>query len=183
MCRSSPASLPIPPDAIQATFYSGDWSGQLRAYVVNATTGLANLNSTIPVLFNSSSTTRLANIFTSTGATASGALYTSVSSNSNLNSYLAGGSPLAGVVGAVTNPIRPRWVTSSTPRQHRSVRRPLPVLRWGQMTACCMCLAALPAITPSFSYIPRAVTAANLTLLGSTTYGGGNHTCILSTAT
>jgi type IV pilus assembly protein PilY1 len=43
------ASKPTnPSEAIQATFYSGDWSGQLRAYNVSSTTGLANLNSTIP---------------------------------------------------------------------------------------------------------------------------------------
>ena len=168
------ASKPTnPSEAIQATFYSGDWSGQLRAYNVSSTTGLANLTSTIPVLFNSSSATRLANIFTSTGGSASGALYTSVSSNSNLNSYLAGGSPSGW---------RSRSGDKSTPSTLGDIIDSTPT-PFGTTATAGFAVGANDGMlhvfgrttsnyTEVFSYIPRAVTAANLALLGSTTYGG-----------
>ena len=167
------ASKPTnPTEAIQATFYSGDWSGQLHAYTVSSTTGLANMTSSIPVLFNSTSTTRLANIFTSTAATNSGALYTSVSSNSSLNSYLAGGSPSG-------------WRSRSSDKSNPSTlgdiidSTPMPL---GTTTTAGFAVGANDGMlhvfgrttsnyTEVFSYIPRAVTAANLALLGSTTYG------------
>ncbi|WP_199102255.1 pilus assembly protein [Aquitalea sp. ASV11] len=167
------ASKPTnPTDAIQATFYSGDWSGQLRAYSVSSTTGLANLTSPIPVLFNSSSATRLANIFTSTGASASGALYTSVSSDSNLNSYLSGGSPSGW---------RSRGSDKSTPSTLGDIIDSTPT-PFGTTATAGFAVGANDGMlhvfgrttsnyTEVFSYIPRAVTAANLALLGSTTYG------------
>ena len=167
------ASKPTnPTEAIQATFYSGDWSGQLHAYTVSSTTGLADLNSSIPVLFNSSSTTRLANIFTSNGASANGVLYSSVSSNSNLNSYLAGGSPSGW---------RSRSGDKSTPSTLGDIIDSTPT-PFGTTATAGFAVGANDGMlhvfgrttsnyTEAFSYIPRAVTAANLALLGSTTYG------------
>jgi type IV pilus assembly protein PilY1 len=167
------ASKPTnPTDAIQATFYSGDWSGQLHAYSISSTTGLANLTSPIPVLFNSSSATRLANIFTSTGGSASGALYTSVSSDSSLNSYLSGGSPSGW---------RSRSSDKSTPSTLGDIIDSTPT-PFGTTTTAGFAVGANDGMlhvfgrttsnyTEVFSYIPRAVTAANLALLGSTTYG------------
>lgn len=168
------ASKPTnPSEAIQATFYPGDWSGQLRAYNVSSTTGLANLSSTIPVLINSSAATRLANMFTSTGASASGALYSSVSSDSNLNSYLAGGTPSGW---------RSRSGDKSTPSTLGDIIDSTPT-PFGTTATAGFAVGANDGMlhvfgrttsnyTEVFSYLPRAVTAANLALLGSTTYGG-----------
>lgn len=173
------ASKPTnPSDAIQATFYSGDWSGQLHAYVVNATTGLANLTNQIPILFNTTTSTsktataRLDTIFTSTAAT-TGALYKNTTSNTSLESYLSGGSPSG-------------WRSRSSDKSNPSTlgdiidSTPTP---FGTTTTAGFAVGAndgmlhvfgrtLSNYTESFSYIPRAVTVANLTALGSTTYGG-----------
>jgi type IV pilus assembly protein PilY1 len=169
------ASKPTnPSEAIQATFYSGDWSGQLHAYSVSTGTGLANLSSTIPIVFNTSASTRLANIFTSTGPSANGALYSSVNSgSSSLLSYLSGGAPSGW---------RSRSSDKSTPSTLGDIIDSTPT-PFGSTATAGFAVGANDGMlhvfgrttsnyTESFAYIPRAVTVANLTALGSTTYGG-----------
>ncbi len=169
------ASKPTnPSEAIQATFYSGDWSGQLHAYSVSSSTGLASLSSTIPIVFNVSASTRLANIFTSTGPSANGALYSSVNSgSSSLLSYLSGGSPSGW---------RSRSSDKSSPSTLGDIIDSTPT-PFGSTATAGFAVGANDGMlhvfgrttsnyTEDFSYIPRAVTVANLTALGSTTYGG-----------
>ncbi len=169
------ASKPTnPSEAIQATFYSGDWSGQLHAYSVSSSTGLASLSSTIPIVFNASASTRLANIFTSTGPSANGALYSSVNSgSSSLLSYLSGGSPSGW---------RSRSSDKSSPSTLGDIIDSTPT-PFGCTATAGFAVGANDGMlhvfgrttsnyTEDFSYIPRAVTVANLTALGSTTYGG-----------
>lgn len=183
------ASQPTnPTEAFQATFYSGDWSGQLKAYKTNTTTGLVDLNNSIPVLFNSTSTTdslvtsRADTIFSSNSATAGGVQFKSIanlvagssSNGASLMTYLAGGTPTGW---------RDRSSDKSTPATLGDVIDSIPTA-FGISSAAGFAVGANDGMlhvfgrttsnyTESFSYIPRAV-QSNLLTLGKTTYGSSD---------
>ncbi|MTD33163.1 PilC/PilY family type IV pilus protein [Paludibacterium denitrificans] len=164
-----------PTEAFQATFYSGDWSGQIKAYKTKSN-GLVDLNSSIPVYFNQD--LRATTIFSSkAGGNGVGVNFTDIQNTvagadgSKLAAYLAGGTPTGW---------RDRAGDKSSPATLGDIVDSMPIA-FGASSPAGFAVGSndgmlhvfgrkLDNYTESFSYIPRAV-QPNLMSLGKTTYG------------